>query len=126
MAKNVLTDEQKRDAERLKAIYLLKAKSLGLTQEKIAIALGGQNQSVAGNYLNKVTALNLKSALVFSKMLQVDIADFSPTLAGQLPAGEANHGGTDPEKAELFTLWDRMTPAERLKLLKIGSALVGE
>ena len=81
MAKNVINEEQKADAKRLKAIYSAKAKSLGLTQEKLGIALGGTGQSTAGNYLNGITALNLKSALVFANQLEVEISEFSPVLS---------------------------------------------
>lgn len=81
--KKPLTDEQLADAERLKAIYSLKKKSLGVTQDDIAEALG-VNQSAVSHYLNGVNPLNPKAIAVFSKMLQVNAAEISPSIAKEM------------------------------------------
>lgn len=78
--KKELTPEQMADATRLKALYESKKKSLGITQQLIADALG-ITQGGVGHYLNGRNSLNVSVASVFAKMLQCSIADFSPTLA---------------------------------------------
>ncbi len=80
--KKVLTTEQLEDAKRLKALYESKKKELGLTQQHIADALD-ITQGAVGHYLNGRNALNLSVAASFAKILQVSIADFSPTLEGE-------------------------------------------
>jgi len=88
MVKNVITEEHKREARKLKAIYAAKAKTLKLTQEKLGIKLGGTGQSTASNYLNGITALNLKSALVFARELGVQVDEFSPRLSALIGGGQ--------------------------------------
>lgn len=78
--KRTLTPEQKRDAERLKAIYESKKKELGISQQDIADALG-ISQGAVGHYLNGRNPLNFRVATVFSKALKVPIEQFSPSLA---------------------------------------------
>ena len=78
-----LTEEQLRDAERLKALYHAKKKSLGITQQNIADELG-ITQSAVGHYLNGRNALNMSSALMFAKILGVQIEEFSPHLAREV------------------------------------------
>lgn len=81
--KNRLTEEQQKDAERLKAIYESKKKTLGITQQDIADELS-ITQSAVGHYLNGRNALNVSSALMFAKILEVQIEEFSPHLAREL------------------------------------------
>lgn len=78
-----LTTEQLKDAERLKALYESKKKDLGITQQYIADELG-ITQSAVGHYLNGRNALNMSSAMMFAKILNVQIADFSPSLAKEV------------------------------------------
>lgn len=78
--KNKLTTEQLEDANRLKALYESKKKSLGITQQQIADMLD-ISQGGVGHYLNGRNPLNVQIASVFSNVLQVPIDDFSPTLA---------------------------------------------
>ncbi|HEJ7994961.1 TPA: LexA family transcriptional regulator [Serratia liquefaciens] len=80
--KKVLTAEQLNDAKRLKALYESKKKELGITQQHIADALD-VTQGAVGHYLNGRNALNLSVAAEFAKILQVSIADFSPSLGGE-------------------------------------------
>jgi len=81
----VLTPEQLNDAKRLKALYESKKKSLGITQQDIADALG-ITQGAVGHYLNGRNALNLSAALTFSRLLQVPVSDFSTSLAKEVDA----------------------------------------
>ncbi|OJT40956.1 LexA family protein [Serratia plymuthica] len=80
--KKVLTAEQLNDAKRLKALYESKKKELGITQQHIADALD-VTQGAVGHYLNGRNALNLAVAAEFAKILQVSIADFSPSIGGE-------------------------------------------
>lgn len=92
MKKKSLTPVQIAESITLKAIYMAKKEELELTQEKIAIELGGpeSGQSRAGNYLNGITALNLKAALVFSRMLKAPVRDFSPRLADEIESNNVS------------------------------------
>ncbi len=78
-----LTTEQLRDAERLKALYESKKKQLSITQQHIADEMG-ITQSAVGHYLNGRNALNVSSAMMFAKVLDVQIGDFSPALAKEV------------------------------------------
>lgn len=83
-----LTPEQLEDAKRLKALYESKKKSLGITQQNIADALD-ITQGAVGHYLNGRNALNLSAALTFSRLLQVPVSDFSPSLAKEVDGASA-------------------------------------
>jgi len=78
-----LTAEQLRDAERLKALYESKKKTLGITQQYIADEMH-ITQSAVGHYLNGRNPLNISSAMMFAKLLDVQIEDFSPSLAKEV------------------------------------------
>ncbi|WP_426784527.1 LexA family protein [Serratia sp. 2C06] len=78
-----LTTEQLKDAERLKALYESKKKRLGITQQHIADAMN-ITQSAVGHYLNGRNALNISAAMMFAKTLDVQIEDFSPSLAKEV------------------------------------------
>ena len=80
-----LADWQLEDSDRLKAIFQKKRGQLKLTQEKIAAELGdGVTQGAVSHFMNRRTALSLRAAAVFARMLEVPVADFSPVLAEQL------------------------------------------
>jgi phage repressor protein C with HTH and peptisase S24 domain len=82
-----LADWQKEDSARLKAIFQEKRTALKLTQEKIASELGeGVTQGAVSHFMNQRTALSIRAATVFARMLNVPVSDFSPTLAGQIEA----------------------------------------
>ncbi|MBL7231647.1 MAG: helix-turn-helix transcriptional regulator [Pseudomonas sp.] len=80
-----LTDEQIRESDLLKAIYMRKKPELGFTQDKIAADLGeGVSQGAVSHFMNRRTALNIKAASVFAKHLKVPVEEFSPRLASEL------------------------------------------
>jgi phage repressor protein C with HTH and peptisase S24 domain len=80
-----LADWQLEDSDRLKEIFQRKRSALKLTQEKIASELGdGVTQGAVSHFMNRRTALSLKAAAVFARMLEVPVAEFSPTLAAEL------------------------------------------
>lgn len=92
MKNRPLTDIERAEAAALKAIYTAKKESLKLTQQKIATELGDDEsgQSLASNYLNGFCPLNLKAALVFSRMLKVPVRDFSPRLADEIESNNVS------------------------------------
>ncbi|BFO04030.1 hypothetical protein KNHN1_24080 [Pseudomonas guariconensis] len=76
---------QLEDSARLKALFQEKKSLLGLTQDKIANELGdGVTQGAVSHFMNGRTALSMKAAAVFARMLQVPVSAFSPTLAEQI------------------------------------------
>ncbi|GFM73766.1 transcriptional regulator [Pseudomonas cichorii] len=80
-----LSDWQLEDSDRLKAIFQEKRGPLKLTQEKLAEALGdGVTQGAISHFMNRRTALSLKAVATFAKVLDVRVADISPTLSRQL------------------------------------------
>jgi SOS-response transcriptional repressor LexA len=79
--KKTLTDEERHECRRLKAIYQAKKKELKLTHESIGEQMGDVGQSAISHYLNGVNALNLQAAIIFSRALKVPISDFSTRLA---------------------------------------------
>lgn len=80
--KRTLTTEQLQDASRLKALYESKKKELGITQQDVADQLE-ISQGAVGHYLNGRNPINLNLAAVFANLLQVQIADFSPSIAAE-------------------------------------------
>lgn len=83
--KRPLTPEEKTECEALKAIWELKKKGLGITQEGAGEKLG-MSQAAVSHYLNARTALNLPVASQFAKLLRCSIADFSPRLEAEVEA----------------------------------------
>lgn len=83
--KRQLTDEERQECEALNALYKAKKKSLGLTQELIAIeGLKANSQSAANHYLLGKNALNVEAAAVFARYLQEPVESFSPRLAREI------------------------------------------
>jgi len=78
-----LTTEQLEDAKRLKALYESKKKTLGITQQYIADEMH-ITQSAVGHYLNGRNALNISSALIFARILGVEVDEISPTIGKEL------------------------------------------
>lgn len=96
-----LAEWQMADSDRLKAIFQRKRAELNLTQEKIASELGeGVTQGAVSHFMNRRTALSLKAAVVFARMLQVPVSEFSERLAAELESMRV-----DPPRADdsLFT-----------------------
>lgn len=91
-----LADWQLEDSDRLKEIFQRKRASLKLTQEKIAAELGdGVTQGAVSHFMNRRTALSLKAAVVFARMLQVPVSEFSTELAKQLESMTLHLPATD-------------------------------
>ncbi|MBX6952839.1 LexA family transcriptional regulator [Providencia rettgeri] len=83
MKKKPITDEQKADAVRLKAIFEAKKKELGLSQESLGDAIG-MGQSAVAQLLNGVNAINVENAVKLAEALEVSVDDFSPLLAKEI------------------------------------------
>lgn len=103
-----LEDWQKADAARLKALYEAASPA---TQEKFGAKFGIGSQALVWQYLNAYIPLNLKAAVRFAKGLQCDVADFSPTLAEDLPQ-------TQRRPADLFVdMVESMPPNDAQQVL---------
>lgn len=91
-----LTDWQIEDSDRLKALFQERKGKLKITQEMIAAELGaGVTQGAVSHFMNRRTALSIKSAVVFANMLKVPVSAFSPRLAEELKAMKLVLGPTD-------------------------------
>lgn len=104
MKKKPLPAVQARECAALKAIYLEKRRTLELTQEKAAEALG-MNQGSFSHYLNGRNALNVDFASRVAKLLGVSVREFSPRLANLIDemAGHVrNRKITDALEMALF------------------------
>lgn len=107
MKKQSIDPDAKQEAMLLKSIFESKKKALCLTQEKLSLALGGVGQSMAGNYLNGIRRLNIKTAIIFARELECSISDFSPRIAAELsgvPEATAKQG------QEYAAIFDRLSP----------------
>jgi len=84
-----VTDEHRREARLLKALWLKKKPELDKlgwgTQEAFGDKFGVGNQAAVGFFLNGHTALSRKAALAFAKGLGCEVSEFSPRLAKELP-----------------------------------------
>ncbi|WAT10110.1 LexA family protein [Rouxiella badensis] len=83
MKKKPLTTEQLADAIRLKSIFEMKKKELGLSQETLA-ELMGMGQSGVAQLLNGSNAINTTHAAQFAKILGIKVDEFSPSLATEI------------------------------------------
>lgn len=83
MKKKPLTTEQLDDAMRLKSIFEMKKKELGLSQETLA-ELMGMGQSGVAQLLNGSNAINATHAAQFAKILGIKVDEFSPSLAAEI------------------------------------------
>ena len=75
----VITEHDRENAQRLKAIWMTKKHHLKLTQEDLA-KLMGINRAAVSQYLNCFIALNTDAILKFSQALKISPIDIDPTL----------------------------------------------
>lgn len=108
-----LTDEQKQDAARLKAIFEnRKREDPSLTQEALAYLCDWKTQGAVSQYMLGRVPLNLPALLKFSKALEVHPREISPKLSQQVAdfviqqkdgtvlVGQVKHYGGSPADAE--------------------------
>ncbi len=105
----VVTEEQKAECRALKAIYIAKKKDLGLSQQKIADDLD-VSQGAVGHYLNGRNALNVRSALIFARILEVEVSAFSKRLAREI-------SGIKTKKQQELLAIAKSLPPEAVDLL---------
>lgn len=92
--KRELTEVESAECRALKALFVSAQKErrergyAKLTQESAANFLGDITQGAVSQYLNGDTALNLKVAIGFAKLLKCSISDFSPRLAKETSGSE--------------------------------------
>lgn len=81
MSNRTITEQDKKNAARLKALWEGKKGSLGLTQVTAAKALGYKTQSMVSQLLNAQAALNTDAILKWAQLLQVSPTDIDPSLS---------------------------------------------
>jgi transcriptional regulator with XRE-family HTH domain len=104
MSRKTLSPDRVHDSERLIEIWNEKKSELGLSQAKVAELFGIKNQTAISQYLNGRIPLNMEAAIKFAKVLEVPVAEISPSFASwfnTLPAcvqdplgNHLNDGGT--------------------------------
>lgn len=125
-----VTDEHRKEAEALRALW---AKKEGRgTQAEFGEKFAIGNQSAVGQFLRGEAPLSLKAAKGFAKGLGCKIADFSPRLAKE---AEGLHEVAPPPKrpfsfidlngleAQLVTFYRGMSERHREDLLAKANAL---
>lgn len=107
MKKKPLTTEQLADASRLKSIFDIRKKDLGLSQETLAEFMG-MGQSGVAQLLNGSNAINATHAAQFAKILGIKVDEFSPSLANEIAEmyAEVDHGGLSVPKFSYPLLTD--------------------
>lgn len=80
-----LNEEQLEDARRLReAFAAAKLRDPSLTQEKVAFICGWKTQGTVHQYLKGKIPLNLSALMKFSKVLNIDPDEISPSLVREL------------------------------------------
>lgn len=126
--KRKLTDEDLQAAQRLKSIWNIRGKALGLTQEKAADAMGFNTQGAVSHYLNAHVPLNTDAVIKFASLLQVSPEEIRPDLApllnlvrkGPSPTTEFTIDGREnltAQQRELLSLFDKLPESEKVNLL---------
>lgn len=120
--KATITDEHRAEAARLKPLWQSR-KSLGQAEFGKLYGIGGQG--AVSNYLNGLSALNLKAARAFSDHLGCQISEFSPRLAkeaDQIVATVAPHLPSQShdltsEELEILSMWRQLGSAHKSKVI---------
>jgi transcriptional regulator with XRE-family HTH domain len=76
--RRVLTEEEKKDTDRLRTVWDERIKEESFTQKEASAAFGFKNQSAISQYLNGRIPLNLAVAAKFAKYLKVPLSHISP------------------------------------------------
>lgn len=109
---DISLDDQKAEAERLKAIYKSRKRDdRSLTQERVADLCGWSGQSAVSQYMNGKIPLNLTALLKLASALRFKPEEVSPRLAGLIQSGEGTH--TESTRADALSpieVWDDETP----------------
>ncbi|WP_053014350.1 MULTISPECIES: helix-turn-helix domain-containing protein [Xenorhabdus] len=124
MKKIPLSDEQIASANRLKAIYEAKKKTLGLSQEVLAEKLG-MGQSAVAQLLNAKNAIGVSHAAKFAEILEITVDDFSPSLAAEI-AGMAQYIRALCEHIETVRPANNQLTKQQKELLDLFDSLPSE
>lgn len=113
MATRKLTEEQLKDAARLKRIFEdRKAIDKAMTQESLAAACGWKTQSAVQQYLSGLVPLNLDALIKFSLALDVPVTEISPSLGSRIMSARALLDivptGLSPQAIEVAKAFDRL------------------
>lgn len=127
-----LEDWQKKDAERLRAIWLAfkarQPKASRLSESSFGEQMEIGSQGMVWQYLNGHTPLNIDAAEKFARGLECNISDFSQTLSRRIAraAGVAlsQLDEPDPKAHEIMILMEGMSQESLTGLLGVARALV--
>jgi transcriptional regulator with XRE-family HTH domain len=106
-----LTDSERADAARLKAIYARKKAEAGLTQEKLAALMGFSTQSAVSHYLTGFIAMSSEVVFKFAHHLGVDPTEIRPDIWEKIQAQPLN--GLDDEAVEFAKAMSELGPEDR-------------
>lgn len=81
MSNRVITEQDRANAQRLKAIWARKKHELGLTQVQLADLMGYNSQSMISQLLNARVALNTDAILRLAQVLRVAPGEIDPGLS---------------------------------------------
>jgi transcriptional regulator with XRE-family HTH domain len=121
--KRKLSDEERAESARLKAIYRRKKKSLGITQEKLAAQMGFATQGAVSHYMNSVIAMSNEVVLRFAHHLDVDPREIRPDIWESIPL-QPRINGLDAEAIEFAKDYAGLSPEDREILRKTLSRLL--
>lgn len=121
MPKKSLTLDEAEAARRLRRIWDMKRRELGLTQEMVAHLCGWGTQGAFGHYLTQKNALNVEAVLKLSRVLQVLPDDIWP---GLVPAPPALPGVVSDEALRLALAIESLRPEDRAALQAVVAAFL--
>lgn len=82
-----VTPEQLEECSKLRGLYDQRIAKIGKknmpSQERIGVDYGIGTQSMVGHFLGGRSALTLDAAVAFARLLECEVADFSPRLAAK-------------------------------------------
>lgn len=107
-----ITQQDREDAARLKAIYDRKKKQLGLTQEKLAGLMGFATQASISHFMNAKAAMNNEHVIKFAAFLKVDPTEIRPDIFDRVPLSESGTG-LDQDALTFARRYARLSAEER-------------
>ncbi len=118
--KNLLTDEDKLKADRLKTVWNEKKKLLGLSQEVAAGKLGFSTQAAISQFLNGKIPLNIENVLKFAELLEVPPETIDPAIASLLHPVRIAERDKNQFKINEVNKYPLYDVEQILRLVKLG------
>lgn len=106
-----LTESERADAARLKAIYARRKQATGLTQEKLAALMGFSTQGAVSHYLTGFLAMSNEVVFKFAHHLGVEPTEIRPDIWKNIPAQPIE--GLDNDSIEFARAMAQLSPEDR-------------